>query len=136
MAARSFPVRLIAVVNTVAALLHVGFWLAVIVQLRSAAPGPAPEASIPTLYGFGIADLLWSAPLLAASAVGLWRGRFWGWLLAQWCNVLYGYSLTVVFVRDFHSGELSPGGILFLPFALFGIWSSLYLWKHRRVFFD
>lgn len=132
---RTSAIILIVVVNGIAAILHLTFWLAAFVKLQAPSPGVAP-AAIPTIYGFGLADLLWSAPFLAASAVGLWRGRFWGWLLAQWCNVLYWYSLSVVLVRDLLAGSLSPGGILFLPFTLFAFWAASHLWVERRAFFD
>lgn len=132
---RPKPITLIAVVNGVAAALHGLFWIAAFLKLRSSPEAfPLDAGAVATIYGFGVADLVWSAPLLAASAVGLWRGRFWGWLAAQWCNVLYGYSLTVVLVRDLNLGTVSPGGVLFLPFALFAFWAAWYLWSHRADF--
>lgn len=132
---RPKAITLIAVVNGVAAVLHGLFWVAVLLELRGGQEALQLDAgAVATIYGFGVADLVWSAPLLALSAVGLWRGRLWGWLAAQWCNVLYGYSLTVVWVRDLTLGTVSPGGVLFLPFTLFAFWAAWHLWFHRADF--
>lgn len=132
---RTRSIVLIAVVNGVAAALHVLFWVAAFVKLGSARGALALDSgTVATIYGFGVADLVWSAPLLALSAVGLWRGRMWGWLTAQWVNVLYWYSLSVVLVRDLVAGTVSPGGVLFLPFGLFSFWAAWHLWIHRGDF--
>jgi hypothetical protein len=91
------------------------------------------RANAATTYGFGISDLVWSLPLLFLSCVGLWRLRSWGWTAAQMTNALWVYSMTVVLIRDFYT-TLSPGGMLFTPFAIIAVWATYYLWKHRELF--
>jgi hypothetical protein len=122
--------KLIAAVNGFAALLHLLFWIFAFVRLS----GLPAHPDIATTYGFGIADLLWSVPLLLTGSFVLLRSRPIGWLAAQMANVLYWYSLTVVIVRDVHAGAFSPGTILFLPFTLFAFWAAYYLWKNRLEF--
>jgi hypothetical protein len=131
-----FGARMIAVVNAVAALLTVAFW--VLVYVRVFAPGRAADAvaraSSAATLGFLVGDVAWAVPLLVLSAAGLWRGRAWGWLLGQLVNVLWVYSLTVIWVRDVYSGVLSPGAVLFTPFALFAAGAAAYLWFVRDEF--
>lgn len=130
-------VTVVALVNGVAVLLHLAFWLLVLAHLPSPLEvgEPLARAAAATTRGFGIADLLLSVPLLAAGSIGLWRLAGWGWLAAQMAHALYAYSLTVVVVRDLYAGAPSPGTMLFLPFALFGLGAALYLWRRRHLFF-
>lgn len=134
---RTFGVSLIAVVNGIAAVLHVLFWSLAFVKLSSSPHGAdAERANLFTTYGFGIADLVWSVPFLAIGSIGLWKLRQIGWLAANAANALYWYSLTVVLTRDVSSHSVSPGTVLFMPFALFSIWAACHLWKVRDRFFD
>lgn len=130
-------IKIISIVNFIAALLHLTFWILAFIRLQS------PFSDIPilekvnlaTTYGFGIADLIWSFPLLIIGSFWLRKLKPLGWLAAQMTNVLYWYSLTVIIIRDIFSGKISPGTILFLPFCLFAFWSAFYLWKKRELFF-
>ena len=76
-------VRVIAVINLVAAVITVAFWA--LVYARLFAPGPPADpvlrASSAATLGFLIGDLIWAVPLLALSVAGLWRLRPWGWLV-------------------------------------------------------
>jgi hypothetical protein len=45
-----------------------------------------------TIYGLGLADLIWSIPLLTIGSIGLWKMKPIGWLAAQLVNVLYWYE--------------------------------------------
>jgi hypothetical protein len=31
-------------------------------------------------------------------------------------------------------GSLSPGNVIFLPFTLFAVWATIYLWQIRHLF--
>ncbi len=133
---RPFGVSLIAIINALAALLTVLFWVLGFIRL----PNPATLAAGPdrmnaaATYGFGIADFIWSLPLLLIAAVGLWKLRTGGWLAAQMANALWWYSLTVLVVRDLYMHTISPGNVIFLPFTFFSFWAAVYLWRKRRLF--
>jgi hypothetical protein len=129
-------VRIIAIVNGVAAVLTVLFWGAVYVRLFAGhnLTDPVVRASAGATLGFLVGDLLWSVPLLAASVPGLWRSRPWGWLVGQMLNGLWVYSITVIWVRDLYARSLSPGAVLFAPFAIFALWATVHLWQVRDRF--
>lgn len=133
---RASGIKLIAVVNGFAAILHVIFWILAFLHLAKQpfVTHLADHVVLATTYGFGIADLIWSVTFLTVGSIGLWRMNQTGWLAAQFANVLYWYSLTVVLTRDLVSSTLSPGTVLFLPFAIFSIWAAYYLWKIRNQF--
>ncbi len=134
---RPIGVSLIAIVNALAFLVTLVFWGFVITKRLVPFPGDlvvvSERATAATTYGFMLGDIVWSAPLLALAAVGVWRQRFWGWTAAQMANALWVYSMTVVWARDLYT-KPSPGGIIFLPFTLFAVWASIYLWRHRSSF--
>ena len=54
-----------------------------LVPLPGCLTAAADRANAAVTYGFMIGDVLYSAPLLLAAAVGLWRLRSWAWLAAQ-----------------------------------------------------
>jgi hypothetical protein len=132
-------VTFLSAVNALALVLTVLFWLAVWLKRLVPAPGGLTNmierANAATTYGFMAGDLIWSAPLLLLAALGLRRRRFWGWTAAQMANVLWIYSMTVIWIRDGYS-TVSPGAVLFTPFAVIAFWALGYLWKHRRLFLD
>jgi hypothetical protein len=131
--------KVIAVGNGIGFLLTLIFWLLGLVsgvlQNPSRLDTIVARGNAATTYGFMIADFVWAVPLLFLGAVGVWRRSPWGWTAANMVNILWCYSLTIIWVRDSYT-QISPGGILFLPFFPFAIWSTLYLWKHRSVFFS
>ena len=131
-------IKLIVAINTLAAILTIAFWSLVFIKLKSplAFTGVAERANMATTYAFGIADLIWSAPFLVISAAGLWRLTPWGWTLAQMTNALWWYSMTVIISKDIYAGCLSPGTIIFFPFALFALWAARQLWKQRNAFLN
>ena len=128
----------IAIVNGAAGVITFLFWALVYVRLFRGGPidDPALRASLSGTLGFLVGDVVWAVPLLIAAAAGLWRRRLWGRDLALMVNALWVYSLTVIWVRDLHAGAVSPGALLFTPFALFAVWATFALWKHRRAFFS
>jgi hypothetical protein len=134
---RPSGVTVIAVVNALAMAVTVLFWGLVLILRLVPPPGGLPDiaarANAATTYGFLFGDLLWSTPLLALAAVGVWRLRPWGWTAAQMANVLWVYSMTVIWVRDGYTTP-SPGGLLFLPFTVFAFWATYYLWRTRHLF--
>jgi hypothetical protein len=134
---RPFGIKLIAVVNGIAAVLHLVFWVLAFFYL-SKLPTPteiAERATLATTFGFGIADIIWSVMFLAVGSINLWNMKQTGWLAAQVANVLYWYSFTVILTKDIVTTSVSPGTLLFLPFAIFSVWVAYYLWKIRDSIF-
>ena len=129
-------ITVIAVVNIVAAVLTLAFWILVYVKLFSGEKmdGSIAPAALSATFGFLVGDLVWAVPLLVISAAGLLKCRAWGLLTAQMVNILWLYSMTAIWVRDLHAGMVSPGAVLFTPFALFAIWAIGFLWKRRGLF--
>lgn len=131
-------IKFIAIVNAIAAIFHFVFWVFVLTHL------PCPWSDIGGLdrtdlivtYGLGIADLIWSVPFLIIGSLRLMRYHLLGWLAAQMANCLYWYSFTFILFREFNMHHIRLGTILFLPFALFSIWSAWYLWKVRSTFWQ
>jgi hypothetical protein len=130
-----FGIKLIAIVNGIAAILHLLFWTAPLTKLTLLLPSiQAPEyIDVATIYGLGLADLLWSIPLLIIGSIGLWKMKPIGWLAAQFVNVLYWYSHTLVFSIGIISGNISLGMFVFLPFGVFSFWAAFHLWKTRNI---
>jgi hypothetical protein len=126
-----------AVVNVIGLIFTVAFWS--LVYFKRLVPLPGDLSSLPertnaaVTYGFMIGDLLFSVPLLFLAAIGIWRMRVWGWAAGQMVNILWLYSMTVILFRDAHSA-FSPGGLLFIPFALVALWAIPYLWFNRGLF--
>jgi len=137
--ARPKGVSALAIINGIAFLITLVFWL--VILIKKVVPSPndltvlSERANAATTYGFAIGDLIWSTTLLLVSCIGLWRMHFWGWTAAQMTNALWIYSMTVILIRDSYT-TLSPGGILFTPFALIAVWSTYYLWKQRQFFWN
>ena len=135
---RPTGVAIIAVVNAVGAVLTFAFWLLGGIRLFGKAQEAAalPPAWTAATLGLLVGDVVWALPLLALSVPGLWRLRPWGWTLAQMVNALWAYALTIVWVRDLYAGRVSPGAVLFTPFAIVAIWAAVYLWKARAAFWS
>ncbi|MEI8366529.1 MAG: hypothetical protein WCF65_08965 [Parachlamydiaceae bacterium] len=130
-------IKLVAFVNGIAAIFHVIFWTFVFLRLPrlSTTISDIDRADLTVTYGLGIADLLWSVPFLIIGSIWLQKHRLIGWLAAQMANALWWYSFTFIIFREYHT-NIRPGTILFLPFALFSIWSSWYLWQVKTVFLE
>ncbi len=129
-------VTVIAIVNSFAVALTFLFWGFVFLRMFAVAgpPRAMDTGSMATTFGFMVGDLIWAELALIISVIGLWRLRAWGWLAAQMVNILWLYSMTVIWCRDLYAGSFSPGGILFLPFVPFSVWASRYLWIIRERF--
>ena len=134
---RTPALTFLSVVNGVGFALTLLFWAAVFIQHAVPYPGElttTPErANSAVTYGFMIADVIYSLPLLILATIGIWRLSVWGWLSGQMVNILWIYSLTVILTRDVNT-TFSPGGLLFLPFALVSMWAIPYLWVKRAYF--
>jgi len=131
-------IKVISIVNFAALVLTMAFWSLAFIKLPfpSSLNNIAERANMATTFGFGIADIIWSIPLLLFGGIGLWKLKPWGWLFAQMANVLWWYSLTIILYRDFFTRTVSPGAVIFLPFALFAFWAAFRLWKDRNIFFN
>ena len=134
---RTGGLAFLSIVNAVALFVTVLFWGMVYFRRLVPFPGSldsiAERANSAVTYGFMIGDILYSLPLLLLAWIGIWRLKIWGWMAAQMANALWIYSLTVILYRDVHT-TLSPGGLLFIPFAVVSIWAIPYLWIHRKDF--
>ncbi|GAA6621791.1 hypothetical protein [Scytonema sp. NUACC26] len=135
---RPLGVTVIAIINGVATIITLGFWFLVIQRLfiNKNLPIALDKASAASTLGFIVADITWAVPMLVMSVPGLWRLTSWGWTAAQMANILWFYSLTSAWTRDLYLGSISPGNLLFLPFALFSIWTTIYLWMQRNIFWE
>jgi len=129
-------VTTIAVINSIGAFLTVAFWGFVFVRVFAVeVPPPGLDrGSLSTTFGFMIGDLTWASVLLIVSVIGLRRMRDWGWLAAQMVNILWLYSMTVIWCRDIHYDSISPGAVLFSPFIPCSVWAMRYLWNSREQF--
>jgi hypothetical protein len=134
---RPVGVSAIAIINGIAFVLTLVFWGMVAFKKLVPFPGElsvmSERANAAVTWGFLVGDIVFSAPLLLLAAFGVWRLSAIGWTAAQMANILWVYSMTVVLMRDAFT-VLSPGGMLFLPFALVAIWATVYLWKQRSLF--
>jgi hypothetical protein len=136
---RPTSAKIIAIVNGIAFAVTLLFWGLAFFGNLIPYPGGltilSERANAATTYGFMIGDIIWSAPLLLLGTIGIWRLRPWGWTSAQMVNVLWVYSMTVIWMRDAFT-TLSPGGMLFLPFTVFAVWATYSLWKTRAIFWS
>ena len=132
-----YGIKLIAMVNGIAALLHFGFWILAFFRLPrpSVVEVEAERVDLIVTYGLGVADLLWSVPLLIVGCFWLYNGSEIGWLAAQMANVLYWYSFTFILVRELNAKSIRFGTLLFSPFAMFSLWAAWYLWQVRAMFY-
>lgn len=133
---RILGITIIVIVNSVATVITLAFWILVLSRFFGGAHLylVLEKASVASTLGFIVADFVWAIPLLIMSVIGLWHLRFWGWMAAQLVNILWFYSLTAAWVRDLYLVNISLGNLLFLPFALFAMWSTVYLWNVRNLF--
>lgn len=93
------------------------------------------RAYIGLVNGFTVADAIWSNLFLLVSIVGLWRMTTWGWTAALMANTIWLYSMTFTLVRDLAIG-LTGGTVFFLVFAAFAVFSTVYLWMRRDLFWS
>lgn len=130
-------IRFLAVWNAIAFAFTLLFWSTV--ALSGRVPGPWSTTGLlergasATTWGFLLADLAYSLPLLLLAAMGLRKHAAWGWLCAQIANSLWIYSMSVILFRDMFT-RFTPGSVLFLPFLLVALASFPYLWKVRSRF--
>jgi hypothetical protein len=122
---RTTWIKVIVFINGIAAILHLFFWITAFIKLPAitSTKNVADQINLATTYGFGIADFLWSVPLLLIGSIGLWKKTGIGWLAALLANSML-------------SDSISPGTILFLPFALVSFWISYFLWNSRSIFLN
>jgi hypothetical protein len=128
-------VTFLVVINTIAAVITLLFWSLVYLRLfAKPIADPSLAISAAATLGFLVGDLIWAVPLLMVSIIGLRRMNLAGWLCSQLANILWLYSMTVIWVRDLYSGAISPGAWLFTPFAVIAVWAVWYLWRKRQLF--
>ena len=134
---RSRGVMFLSIVNVLAFVITLLFWGLVFIRHIIPFPGDltslTDRANSAVTYGFMLGDVIYSAPLLLFASIGLWRLKSWGWMTAQMANALWVYSMTIILLRDSYTA-MSPGGLIFIPFAIIAIWAIPYLWMHRKDF--
>jgi hypothetical protein len=87
-------------------------------------------------YRFPITDILVNAPACFISAVGLWRGRRFGYITAQFAAGLFVYASVEIFVMVFQEPPPYPLEIL-IPqiFAVIAAYFLVfYLWRFHNLF--
>ncbi|REL37749.1 hypothetical protein DYD21_08180 [Rhodohalobacter sp. SW132] len=130
-------VSVIVIVNSIGWITTLGIWI--YFHLTGKIPSVDSmnsyweRAYIGIVHGFTVADAIWSNILLLASVIGLWKMKSWGWTAALMANSIWFYSMTVTFVRDFHT-MFTTGTFFFLFFAFFALFSTAYLWIKRDLF--
>lgn len=130
-------IKTIIIVNFIASIFTLLFWILVLIKVYISQNVNIimDKASKASTLGFLVSDLVWAVPMLVISVYGLKKLSSFGWLTAQFVNILWMYSLTSVWrIRDIYVGVINPGDYLFLPFLIFSIWAVFYLWKKRKVF--
>ena len=132
---RPIGIIVIVIINLFAAILTITFWSLILKLLFLTNQNTIDKLSLGSTLGFLIADLIW-AILLLLSAFGLWKLKFWGWVAAQMVNILWIYSMTVIWVRDLYSNMISPGTFIFSPFIVFSFWAIIYLFKVKDIFIN
>jgi len=130
-------VSVIVIVNSIGWIATLGVWiyfhLAGMIPSIESMNSYWERAYIGSVHGFSIADVVWSNIFLLASIIGLWNMRSWGWTAALMANTIWIYSMTVTLVRDMHT-MLTEGTLFFLFFAVFALFSTVYLWIRRDLF--
>lgn len=110
------------------------------VHLSDQLPAPSVGASywersfLGLVRGLATVDAIWSNLFLAAGAIGLCRMRAWGWTAMLMGNAIWLYTATFTVMRDLYVG-VTDATLFFLPFTLFALGSSVYLWRRRGRFF-
>jgi len=128
--------KAIIIVNIIAATITLLFWILILfkVYIFPSANLTMENSTKASTFGYLVADLILAVPILAASISGLSKLKFSGWLLAQFANLLWIYSLLSVWVRDLYAKEITPGDIIFFPLIPFSLWSMQYLWNNKNKF--
>jgi hypothetical protein len=93
------------------------------------------KAYIGLVNGFAVSDLVWSNLILLISIIGLWKMSAWGWTAAFMGNTIWLYTITFTLVRDILT-TITATTIFFSCFAGFAIFSTIYLWNSRRLFWS
>ena len=144
MKVKSYPKRpttvtVIVIVNLIGWLTTEGIW--VFLHLTGQIPAIESMGSfweksyIGLVNGFTVADAVWSNLTLLISIIGLWKMKDWGWTAAMMANTIWFYSMTFTLVRDIATG-LTPATIFFSFFMAFATFSTVYLWKNRKFFWQ
>ena len=86
---------------------------------------------------YPITDILVNAPASMIAAIGLWKMKRYGYVVAQFVAGFYIYGSVEIFVHVFQ-GELSNTVEIIIPQILaviVGIALVVYLWKIQDLFF-
>ncbi len=87
-------------------------------------------------YRFPVTDILVNAPACFLAAIGLWRGKQFGYIAAQFTAGFFAYASVEIFVTVFQALPPYPLEIL-VPQILAVIVAGFlifYLWRYRNLF--
>lgn len=87
-------------------------------------------------YAFPVTDILVNAPASILAAIGLWRMRRWGYVVAQFVAGFYTYASVEIFVMVAQQGPPYPMAILVPQLLALVVAAALvfYLWRIRDLF--
>ena len=87
-------------------------------------------------YSFPITDILVNAPACIVTAIGLWQGKRYGYIAAQFTAGFFVYASVEIFVMVFQESPPYPMEIL-VPQILAMIvayFLVFYLWRIQKLF--
>jgi hypothetical protein len=87
-------------------------------------------------YRFPITDILVNAPASIIAAIGLWQGRKFGYIAAQFVAGFYVYGSVEIFVMVFQSPPPYRLEILIPQVAamIVAVFLVFYLWRQQKLF--
>jgi hypothetical protein len=87
-------------------------------------------------YRFPITDILVNTPASIIAAIGLWQGRRFGYIAAQFTAGFYIYGSVEIFVMVFQAPPPYPLEILVPQIAalIVAAFLVLYLWRIQNLF--
>ena len=129
---RPKSVTAMAIVTLVGWIATVASWIPVV---TGSTPIPAdwPQSYTGLIWGFVASDFIWSQVFSALAVFGLWKMKRWGWAAALMVNTIWIYTMTFSTVRAF-LWQMSYEIFLFMPFTVYALIASVYLWKIRDLF--
>ena len=87
-------------------------------------------------YRFPITDILVNAPASIIAAIGLWQGRRFGYIAAQFVAGFYVYGSVEIFVMVFQAPPPYPLEILIpqVMAMIVAVFLVFYLWRLQKLF--
>lgn len=93
-----------------------------------------PGNDLARVKELAVADLVATVLPSAVGALGLWRLKAWGWVLAMLACGGYLHGLLVLLTCAALSSRFGPMSAVSVYLIAFSLIVVGYLWKHRRFF--